>query len=101
MIYEKTCPTCGTVFKTDRIVAKFCCHRCANSSVKFIGKEKFDPDIEWYRVPTDKHKWQCPYETEVACKLRRCDKCGWNPEVAKERLEAYNRKYMEEHYGRK
>ena len=31
----------------------------------------------------------CPYNREVDCARHRCDRCGWNPEVAKERLETY------------
>ena len=33
-------------------------------------------------------KPDCPYQETVACDLseRRCNKCGWNPEVAEQRL---------------
>ena len=29
----------------------------------------------------------CRYNREVDCKTQKCDRCGWNPEVAKARLE--------------
>ena len=29
----------------------------------------------------------CPYNREVDCKTPKCDRCGWNPEVAKARME--------------
>ena len=31
----------------------------------------------------------CPYNREVDCKSSKCDRCGWNPEVAQARLKAY------------
>lgn len=99
MVYERQCPNCGIAFKTDRITQRFCCLKCSNQGREHWEKEDYDPNIEWCRLPTDKHKWQRPYETEVSCKIRNCNNCGWNPEVAKERLEDYHRKYREEHYG--
>lgn len=34
-------------------------------------------------------KQECPYNKEALClpSKRQCDTCGWNPEVAKQRLE--------------
>ena len=40
--------------------------------------------------------YQCLYETYVDCPKRECAKCGWNPEVAKARLEAIKAKMMEQ-----
>ena len=33
--------------------------------------------------------FQCPYNEACSCdpKKRRCNRCGWNPDVAKARLE--------------
>lgn len=33
-------------------------------------------------------KFVCPHNAEVDCELRECDRCGWNPPVAKARLKA-------------
>ena len=89
MIYKKTCPNCGIEFKTDRVDQKFCCRKCSNSCRMFNAKSDYDKDLTWEKVPSNKNEWQCPYEREVSCLVRSCDKCGWNPEVAKARLEHY------------
>ena len=31
----------------------------------------------------------CPHNNEVVCRTAKCDRCGWNPEVAKARLDEY------------
>lgn len=36
----------------------------------------------------------CPYNGECLCQKMKCSSCGWNPAVAKERLDAF-RKEME------
>lgn len=28
----------------------------------------------------------CPHNYEVDCEASRCDRCGWNPEVARKRI---------------
>ena len=33
----------------------------------------------------------CPYNHEVGCEKANCESCGWNPMVAKARLEAFKR----------
>jgi hypothetical protein len=43
--------------------------------------------LEWNRSTTDESLWQCPYQRNVECSCRNCDRCGWNPEVAKARLD--------------
>lgn len=30
----------------------------------------------------------CPINDALVCKEQKCDKCGWNPEVSRERLES-------------
>lgn len=29
----------------------------------------------------------CPHNYEVDCEASKCDRCGWNPEVARKRVE--------------
>ena len=36
--------------------------------------------------------WKCRYQQSVSCADRNCDKCGWNPEVAKARSAAILKK---------
>lgn len=40
--------------------------------------------------------YECPYNEAIDCdkyKQRPCHNCGWNPKVAKERLEEYCKKH--------
>lgn len=91
MIYEKKCPYCGIEFKTDRENQIFCCLACVNKGRASNDRGNFDHSLEWKR---HHGKWDCPYQESVGCYVRNCDKCGWNPDVAKARL----KKYMEEHH---
>lgn len=66
-----TCPVCG-VQKEDRTVQGnqiFCSIRCANAA-----RPKPEP---------------CPNNSGVWCAVRKCDCCGWNPDVAAARTKAY------------
>lgn len=87
-VLEKVCPICGKVFETNKEDQIFCGIKCANSVGKRRKVESYDSSLEWQRVPSDQSLWQCPYQEWVACHSRYCNKCGWNPEVAKDRLEA-------------
>ena len=104
MIYEKVCPKCGNEFKTTRGYQKFCCKRCSNSGRtiekrdrtiekrdRTIEKGDFDKSLTWERIEED-GRWQCPYNLEVSCDVRYCNKCGWNPVVAEARFKAYMEK---------
>ena len=51
----------------------------------------YDESLEWKQA-NDKTKWQCPYNEGVDCGFRKCIRCGWNPEVARARTEAYENK---------
>lgn len=96
MIYEKKCQHCGKEFETRYEEQKFCCSSCGNKSRR---SNDFDHSLNWVR--DTESKWVCPYQPEgtVHCKVRKCSSCGWNPEVAKARLDAYIRKYQEEQNG--
>lgn len=82
-IYEKKCPYCGCEFKTVYRHQKNCSKICSNRGG--YGTAGFDKSLEWEKDIDD--KWQCPYNAEVSCKTRKCQKCGWNPEVAEARRE--------------
>ena len=85
MAYEKVCPGCGITFRTDRDRQVFCSHKCSstNRSMK-CGMAHCDTSLNWKKI---NGVWVCPYKEEVGCTFRRCDVCGWNPEVAKARLD--------------
>ena len=93
MLYKKTCPHCGTEFETPYENQRYCGHTCANRGRRLSEKGEFDHSLEWEKDA--ERKWMCPYAQNVGCRYRKCNKCGWNPEVAKARTEAY----MEKHYG--
>lgn len=39
--------------------------------------------------------YRCDYQEFVECEKKKCSECGWNPEVAKARLEAIIEKMKE------
>lgn len=39
--------------------------------------------------------YQCNYQEFVECEKKKCATCGWNPEVAKARLESIIEKMKE------
>jgi hypothetical protein len=82
------CQGCGKPYKADRTTRVFCSHSCAamNRSKK-CGSSHCDSSLEWKRKESNELMWECPYNKSVDCSFRKCDRCGWNPEVAKARLE--------------
>lgn len=94
MIYEKTCPICESKFRTNIANKVYCSHSCSNKGRAMNKAERgnYDESLEWFRRDG---RWECPYEGCASCEVRYCDRCGWNPVVAKARLEEYKRKYRE------
>ena len=94
MIYEKQCPICETKFRTTRENKVYCRQTCVNRarSLRLLEKGNFDESLDWFRHDG---RWDCPYESAVSCEIRNCDRCGWNPVVAKARLDAYMEKHNE------
>ena len=75
---EFNCIFCGTI-SVDRShtkTKKFCSPECAKAyqrAKKGIGNDN------WVR---------CRFNEGVECSKHKCGECGWNPAVAKKRMEA-------------
>ena len=90
MAIEKECLYCGKKFIADREARKFCSRSCSSG---IRGSYVFDEEAGLYDENTN--GFQCQYNPGVICYSMECEQCGWNPEVAKARLEAFKRKGME------
>lgn len=79
-----TCEVCGKVKKTYAHTAgRFCSHHCQGIA---MTNKKMTPRYQ---------QGNCVFYPEsVICGERNCTNCGWNPVVAKARLE----KFLEEHH---
>jgi hypothetical protein len=71
MVHTKKCLICGTVYEAHRSDGKYCSISCANRA----------------RNPKASTYHKCPYQENLECTAMKCHKCGWNPEVAKARLD--------------
>lgn len=79
------CPICGKEFHKRRSNQKYCGRGCTMVAVN--------------RRKTAKHRAKakdCPYNNAVTCADSKCSTCGWNPDVAKQRMARLN--YAEGHY---
>ena len=76
-MFEFQCEYCG---KTRRVlrrhdIGKFCSMKCYHESVKKENNIVYE--------------LECVFQPEsVMCNERNCDKCGWNPVVARARFAA-------------
>ena len=80
-MYEYTCAYCGKVVqvKFPSQVQNFCSKSCAAS----YGNELRGGS------PKNNYTGECIFQPEsIECHRMDCNDCGWNPEVAKERLAA-------------
>ena len=84
---ERRCEQCGGPARKDR---RFCGRACAAKYQGIRNRLQVDEDYDWKKANQD--EWVCRYYTFVKCTWRNCAKCGWNPEVAKARTEAFSRK---------
>lgn len=99
-MYEHICKGCGKVFTDTRADRVYCSHSCsATNRDRGTGTAHCDTSLEWKRTESNALLWECPYNNAVGCSFRKCDRCGWNPEVAKARTEAFERKLKENLYG--
>lgn len=68
------CLRCGSEFFKIRDEHKFCSRNCAHAynqqKARDLAKVKSD----------------CPHNDGLICAVKKCDTCGWNPEVASRRL---------------
>ena len=79
-MYEFKCAYCGKVKRVLRScdVGRFCSKSCAAKwgNVQRYGAEKIHETFE------------CVFQPEsIMCDRQICSRCGWNPAVAKARLE--------------
>lgn len=80
-MYEYTCAYCGKVTQVERRngLQIYCSKSCA-------AKARNERRVKIDR-PTN---GECIYQPEsINCDRRKCSTCGWNPDVAKARLEAF------------
>ena len=78
---EFTCIVCGEkgVDKSPGQDRKFCSLNCSA--------------IHWRKargIGLNDERPPCLYNEGVVCTNPKCSSCGWNPEVAKKRMEAVN-----------
>ena len=77
MTREFTCVVCGTkgIDRSATQNKRFCSRQCQDTywNWKRYGKNNNNP---------------CLHNEGVACINHNCDNCGWNPKVAKKRMEA-------------
>lgn len=92
-LYPKKCRYCGKEYNGES-AQKYCSRLCANRGRRTIERNQYDHSLIWERSAGDKTRWQCPYNENVSCNVRECNKCGWHPEVAKARSEEIKRKFM-------
>lgn len=83
---EKTCPNCGTVFKTRHYSKKFCCAQCCR---------------DWYHKHGNPHKEA--REGDTVLREFRCKNCGKTVLVveAKDRRTQFCTQACEKDYGRR
>ena len=43
--------------------------------------------LEYVKVANYKKNLSCPHNKELVCDTKMCKRCGWNPVVAKMRME--------------
>lgn len=73
-----TCECCGEKFETRAKNAKYCSHYCANQRYyeRRVKKKKENKEP------------RCPNNRWVVCDNQcNCANCGWNPEVAQQRMD--------------
>ena len=72
--YVKSCENCGKQFETNYEHTRYCGYFCYCQAKRRRTKEARD-------------NCHCPHNTEVICLDKKCEACGWNPEVAQRRLD--------------
>lgn len=72
------CIVCGeeAIDKSRTQTKKFCCESCAQAYFRKTHGAAEDT------------RQRCMYNDGVVCLIPKCKTCGWNPAVAKKRMEA-------------
>ena len=78
------CPICDKEFVETRPGRKYCSHRCASIFANRVRREKRRQAVKKCRII-------CKYNNGIVCDERKCESCGWNPDVAKRRSECYGK----------
>lgn len=80
---EFICIACGTkgIDNSAGQKKKYCSIECANKA-RYHKKAAIEMD--------------CKFNRGVGCLVQDCEKCGWNPEVAKIRLEKIKKELQED-----
>jgi hypothetical protein len=92
-MFEYVCEVCGKTKSVHAVrdIGRFCSTKCYGISKRLDYMPNMDIaefDDKTYIKP--KGKSGCVFSPEsIICSVRKCDNCGWNPVVAKARLEAY------------
>ena len=48
------------------------------------------------KVANYEKECRCPHNEFVVCSMKKCTRCGWNPDVAKARLEKIRQERQED-----
>lgn len=93
-MFEKNgvCQLCGQEFVRTRPGKKYCSRRCTQSAADRASRDR--KKLEILENGTD-----CPYNKGVVCTDHKCDSCGWNPNVEKQRMARF--KYEGVHHEKR
>ena len=85
-MYEYTCPACGKIHRVEHKskVKTYCNKSCAAKARYMKPKEEEKQEV----IQTEAVMGECIFNpVAVDCYHRNCSNCGWNPVVAKARLD--------------
>ncbi len=98
-MFKFTCRYCGTVryVRTLHEVREFCNRSCAAKAREICKAEKKAAKEEDNKTEYVIRLNECVFQPEsIECTRRNCINCGWNPVVAKARLNAIMKRYETE-----
>lgn len=83
-MYVRKCGYCGTEITAQyKSKLNLFCSRSCHAKFKKSGLSLVD---ERNLPIASNGQFICPHNCEVTCKERKCSRCGWNPAVARGRL---------------
>ena len=82
------CPICDKIFVPKRRSMIFCSKKCSMVSANRAARARAKGKEYKIKGKRSALKFECPHNDAIDCELKKCSTCGWNPEVAKMRLEA-------------